>query len=101
MIFGRRAFRKPCKVVNGSATFLQVAGPPAQRSLARADAGRAGDDRGSSRGAYSGENANPTMRMASLSDATVGDMRTALVLLPCAVRLIPSDGGRDRDRGDA
>jgi hypothetical protein len=46
--------------------------------------------------AYPGENANLTMRMASLIDETVGDVRTALVLLACAVgyyRLIEGGSG--------
>jgi putative ABC transport system permease protein len=84
-------------LVNRSAKFLQVAGrlrsgvspEPARAELATI-ADRLEE-------AYPGENGNLTMRMASLIDETVGDVRTALVLLACAVgyyRLIEGAIGR-------
>jgi putative ABC transport system permease protein len=83
------AFRNNAQgMVNRSARFLQVAGrlrdgiSPEQAQAELATIARRLEE------AYPGENADSTMRMASLTDETVGDVRTALVLLVSAVGFV-------------
>jgi predicted permease len=75
-------------MVNRGARFLQVAGrlrdgiPPEQAHAELATIARRLEE------AHPGENAHATMRMASLSDETVGTVRSALVLLVSAVGFV-------------
>jgi putative ABC transport system permease protein len=83
------AFRNNAQgMVSRSARFLQVTGrlqdgiSPEQAQAELTSIARRLEE------AYPGENASSTMRMASLIDETVGDVRTALVLLVCAVGFV-------------
>jgi putative ABC transport system permease protein len=83
------AFRNNAqRMVNRSARFLQVAGrlrdgiSPEQAREELITIARRLEE------AYPGENANSTMRMASLIDETVGDVRSALRLLVSAVGFV-------------
>jgi hypothetical protein len=74
MIFGRRSrTARPCRAGQPSAKFLQIAGrlrSGVSPEQARAELATIADRLEE---AYPGENANLTMRMASLIDETVGE----------------------------